>query len=180
MSTSSLLRSLLLASSLLALPAFADEPPPASSETPDAGFGLRFGWGAIPVPTTAPGIGTVGLRIPATSSIALNVDVGMGMNFGGGGAAAFGFILGVSGDIYLRSGKFRPLINIGTGFAKTVNNTGDGFTTGLQFGGGAEYFIDPRLSLTGKALLGIPVQFGNPLSVGIATFSPGLGATLYF
>jgi len=123
---------------------------------------------------------TVGMTFFATDQVALTFDVGLGLQFSNRGLG-FGFGAGVGMVFALGTPEdvLRPIIVAQVLFGKTVSQQSDDFMLVGQVGGGAEYFFSKNFSVSAQMLAGVPVNFRSG-ELAIFTFSPGLGATLYF
>lgn len=181
-------------------------PPPATAaaKTPEQGaadagnvpgprrmaFGLRAGFGGGGIPTITTGAGavpvgapTIGLRLFATETLALNIDVGLLMGFGNTVAMGFGAGLGIDAFLGNKSLPVRPFVTGGAAFGRATASLDSNAPLTLAFnvGGGGEYWFNDHFSVNARALIGLPVSISNQGSfVSVATFMPGLGATIYF
>lgn len=153
-------------------------------------FGLRAGFGGGGIPTVsgatgAPTVGapTIGLRYLVTESVALNIDVGLLIAFSNTMALGFGAGFGIDAFLGNKSLPVRPFVTGGAGFARGAAplDRDGGLALAFSVGGGGEYWFNNHFSVNARALLGIPVSVTSQLTVvTIATFMPGLGATVYF
>lgn len=152
------------------------------------GFRAGFGGGGIPAISTATGavpVGapTVGLKLFATETVALNIDVGLLMGFANQMSLGFGLGLGIDAYLGSKDKPVRPFVtggfSLGRGAAPLERD--GGLALGFNVGGGGEYWLSDYFSVNARALIGIPVSVTTQGAfVTVATFMPGVGATVYF
>ena len=161
-------------------------PPPDKSAKPFA-FGLRAsfsGQGMVSAPATSgsPGqiVPTLGVRLLVANAVAINIDAGLALGIIGFSAYA-GFTVAAGVDIRFRDVKdaLRPYIAAQAQFSKGFSSYYGDLALGASVGGGAEYFFDPHFSMSVRGLIGLQVDF-NTYVVLLATFTPGVLATVYF
>jgi hypothetical protein len=151
-------------------------------------FGIRagFGGGEVSIPTgagttlTAP---TVGLSIFASDDFTLLIDAGFGLAVTANGSTPVAFGLGLGFDYHFRTvlQALRPLFTLGASFNMLLVNGNSTAGVSVNVGGGAEYFLSPSFSLIGKITAAVPMSFPNGnFTLGLFTFTPGVGAAWYF
>jgi hypothetical protein len=163
-------------------------PPPDKSMKPFA-FGLRASFSGstslgYPAGTTSSGqmVPTLGMRLLVANAVALNIDFGLALGIQPLSYNVIaGFTVGAGVDIRFREVKdaLRPFIAIQATFAKGFSSYYGDLSIGASAGGGAEYFFDPHFSMSVRGLLGIQVDL-NAVTLVLATFTPGVLATVYF
>jgi hypothetical protein len=148
-------------------------------------FGLRVGfvtngWVAMNA-AGIPGFGgapMVSAKYMASDELGLVFDAGFGLVTTN--PIGFAATAGLGIEYHLRGvgAKLRPIFAGGMRFMRDFAGLN---AVGIEFGGGAEYFVSRNLSFTGKAMLAIPIVFvaGGATAV-IATVTPGVCATFYF
>jgi hypothetical protein len=161
-------------------------PPPDKSAKPFA-FGLRAsfaGQGMVSAPSSSssPGaiVPTLGVRLLVANALAINIDAGLALGIIGYSAYA-GFTVAAGVDIRFRDVKeaLHPFISAQAQFSKGFSGYYGDLALGASVGGGAEYFFDPHFSMSVKGMIGLQVDF-NTAVVLLATFTPGVLATVYF
>lgn len=163
-------------------------PPPVLSAKPFS-LGIRAnmtGSGIISQPSSAgsPGavVPTVGIRLLVANAVAINVDAGLAIGIlTGSGTVSFGATVGAGVDIRFRTEKdaLRPFIAVEASFSKGFSGYYGDLAIGASVGGGAEYFFEKSFSMSARGMVGLmiaPVQ----ANLVIATFTPGVLATVYF
>jgi hypothetical protein len=144
-----------------------------------ASFGLPVtgGTGAAAVSVISP---TVGFKYFATDDAGILFDVGTALLLVQGNAL-FGFGFGFGVDYHLGSAAkpIRPFVTGGVSLSGAGASRGFGLALGFNVGGGGEYWFSDYFSVNARALLALPMSL-EPFVLGVATVSPGLGATLYF
>ena len=163
-------------------------PPPDKSAKPFA-LGIRAsmsGSGLVSQPSSSgsPGaiVPTVGLRLLVANALAINIDAGLAFGIQAfSGSVNFGVTVGGGVDIRFRSEKdaLRPYIAFAGQFSKGFSGYYGDLSIGASAGGGAEYFFDQHFSMSARAMIGIQVDL-NAATVVLATFTPGVLATVYF
>lgn len=163
-------------------------PPPVLSAKPFS-LGIRAnmtGSGIISQPSSSgsPGalVPTVGIRLLVANALAINVDAGLAIGilaFSGG--LNVGVTVGGGVDIRFRTEKdaLRPFIAIQAQFSKGFSSFYGDLALGASAGGGAEYFFDKQFSMSVRGMFGFMIDL-NAASVVLATFTPGVLATVYF
>jgi hypothetical protein len=165
-------------------------PPPDKSMKPFA-FGLRASFSgstslSYPAGTGSSGqvVPTLGVRLLVANAVAINIDAGLALGIQPlSYNAIVGFTVGAGVDIRFREVKdaLRPYIAIQATFAKGFSGYYGDLSLGAAAGGGAEYFFDPHFSMSVRGMIGIQVDL-NPVAptLVLATFTPGVLATVYF
>ncbi len=166
------------------------EPPKASASGPRKGaFGLRAGFGGGGLPVLSTGAGavasapTIGIRYLVQETLALDVDAGLGMGLVSGNAyVGFGLGLGVNAYMGSPGRPVRPFVGGAIGMGKLISGRGDDFFLSVAAGGGGEYWFADHFSVYARGMVGLsPILFSNSsVPIVVATFTPGLGATVYF
>jgi hypothetical protein len=163
-------------------------PPPPRSAKPFA-LGLRAsfaGSGIVSAPQNAssPGqiVPTLGLRLLVANALAINIDAGLALGilpYSGGFYAGFTVAAGVDIRFLTEKDALRPFIAAQGQFSKGFSSFYGDLALGISAGGGAEYFFDPHFSMSVRGMIGLSVDF-NAVTVVLATFTPGVLATVYF
>jgi hypothetical protein len=169
-------------------PAYMPGPPPDLSAKPFS-FGLRAsmgGSGLISQPSTSgsPGavVPTLGIKLLVANALAINIDAGLAIGilaFSGG--LNLGFTIGGGVEIRFRTEKdaLRPFLAFQGQFSKGFSGFYGDLAIGASAGGGAEYFFHKQFSMSVRGMIGFLIDL-NAASVVLATFTPGVLATVYF
>lgn len=168
--------------------AFVPAPPPQLSAKPFS-LGIRasmVGSGLITQPATggAPGavVPTLGVKLLVANALAITVDAGLAFGIQAFGVSVnLGFTAAGGVDILFRTEKdaLRPVISAMVQVSKGFSSFYGDWAIGASAGGGAEYFFDKHFSMMVRAMIGLMIDL-NAASVVIATFTPGVVATVYF
>lgn len=153
-------------------------------------LGLRAGFGAsgsLSIPSSSAAVSaysapTVGIAYFGSDSFKLLFDLGVGFGLNSGqtffGASAllgFDYLFRTPGD------ALRPFFHLAGTFNLATAGSDPIIGFGAQLGFGAEYFLNPSFSLSGRMLIAVPMAVpGGDFVLGVFTVTPGVGATWYF
>lgn len=155
--------------------------PGASAGFGSIGVRASFGGaGALATGVASAAAPTVGLTFFATDQFAITADAGFGLNmFRGNPNIGFAAAVGMVFALRTPAEVLRPIVVAQVSFGKLVSQQGDDFALGGNVGGGAEYFFSQHFSVNAQLAAGLSVDLRSG-DLAIFTFTPGVGATLYF